>query len=667
MGFPAALKYLSDRGVTQEDINALDIRIVPAQALKSAAYNSVTYDERIAVVYPHFDFQGKHVAWWSARLVDTGPRPMTGFQALVPSKRAKMFCPPNEPVRAYLPPICDWQFKDGERVYIHESTLKAINGAKLGGKHIGLNGVEGWSSKKHNIALIAELKDMPWKAKKLIPVIVFDSNWDDNDQVALAISRLGAKLYEFTGQWAIHLPLPKSPTGDNWGFDDFCVTVGAEAAREFLAGEGKPVETSELEMMKLKLNTEVCIVTSLSRVVEQASGIIMTRASFTDVNYADYVVLTEEGKQINVPKAWLADKRRLEVETMDYLPGQPRIVGGSYNLWKSMGLEPAVGDVQRWLDLMEHNVQDAELRQWMLCWMAWPLQNPGQKLNTFMHVYGPPGTGKQAVLRPLMRIYGQDNAVVLGREHLSSSFNSVFANKQFINVDEMHNGSGDIAMTINNKMKKLVTDDVMVVNMKGVPEYSVRNCANIVTTSNYPDSIRLDDDDRRCCVIRFGNRGTQKGREFWEAYYAWVDGVGAAAVYDYLLTLDLGTFDPKGWAPMTEDKVEVTRATRNVLEQWVGTMYEDPDQVLPPILRGRCLMSGEEMAQYAFSDDPTGVTPGKKNQLGIKLHGAGFSKVELKVEGKKVRFWVVRKKEQEWTTDDARKHLKAMGYPGIGR
>jgi hypothetical protein len=484
--------------------------------------------------------------------------------------------------------------------------------------------------------------------------------WDDNDQVALAIARLGAKIQELTGRTAVHLPLPRNAKGEHQGFDDYAVAQPAEALA-YLNGEGVPVDIGELEMLKLKLNTKVCIVRSIKKVVDLDSGTIMSKAEFTDVNYADYVARMDD-KVINVPKVWLADPRRLVVDEMDYIPGQERIANGCLNLWRGMGCDPAEGDVSRWLTLLEHNVPDVELRLWVLRWMAWPLQNSGQKLNTFVHLYGPPGTGKQALLAPLMRVYG-GNAVVIAREHIAAQFNSVYANKQFINVDELHGGAGEGGTTINNKLKRLVTDGRMVVNMKNQPEYEVTNCANIVTTSNYVDSIKLDDDDSRCCVVRFGDRGTQKGREFWEDYFAWVEGVGAAAVYDYLLKLDIGEFDPKGWAPMTEDKVEITRATRRVDEQWVQSLWDDPDDVLTE--RNRCLFTSDELAAVCFSDDPQGVTPSKKLQLGIKMNGAGFPKVELKVNGKKVRFWVVRKRDADWTAEAARHHLKLFGFGGI--
>jgi hypothetical protein len=551
IGFSAVLAYLRARGIGQEDIPALDLRIVPAQPLKDMTLKHTRghgHDERLAVVFPHFDFTGQYLPWWSARLVDIGPRPATGFQALMPQNRPKMLCPPLEPPHAYLPPQ-NWAFQEGERVYIHESALKSLNGHKLGGKHIGLNGVWGWCSAKHDIALIRELKDIPWKQKKLVPAIVFDSNYDDNDQVALAIARLGAKIQELTGQHAIHLPLPRAEDGKHQGFDDFCVAVGPERAKEYLNSEGVPVAIGELELLKLKLNTKVCIVRSIKKVVDLDNGTIMSRAEFTDVNYADYVAREEDGKggirAVNVPKLWLTDPRRNVVNDLDYMPGQPQVADNKLNLWKGMGCDPAKGDVTRWLDLVHRNIKDAKLAQWFVQWLAWPLQNIGGKLNTFCHLYGPPGTGKQAVLAPLMQVYGA-NGITISKRELSSDFNSIYAHKQLINVDEMHSDNNASALAVTNKIKMLVTDTTMTVNMKGQPEYTVGNCANLVTTSNYVDSIRLDDDDRRCAVIRFGERGMTQDRLWWEDYFRWVQGDGAAAVYAYLLEVDMTEFDPKG-------------------------------------------------------------------------------------------------------------------------
>ena len=224
LGFPAVLKYLRDRGIHEDMIEDLGLHIMPAAEVIRRSRGSASADDRLAVVFPHYNVGGDYINWWSSRLVDTGLRPVVAsFAALVPHKRGKMYCPPNEPPHAYLPPILDWRIlQKGDRVYIHESCIKAINGARLGRWSIGLNGVWGWGSRKHNLSLVQELRDLPWRALQLRPVIVFDSNASDNWDVQAAISQLTARLLEITGQHATHILLPKH--GDeHQGFDDFCV------------------------------------------------------------------------------------------------------------------------------------------------------------------------------------------------------------------------------------------------------------------------------------------------------------------------------------------------------------------------------------------------------------------------------------------------------------
>ena len=665
LGFPATLKYLRDRGVGAHLLDDLGIHILPASEVIGRSRGVATADDRLAIVFPHFDVAGDYIDWWSARLVDTGLRPVVpSFANLVPQKRGKMYCPPNEAPHAYLPPLLNWRaLQRGDRVYIHESCIKAINGARLGRWSVGLNGVWGWTSKKNGVSLVQELRDLPWKGLNLQPVIVFDSNAADNWDVQAAITQLASKLLEITGQEARHILLPTRADGSHWGFDDFCVQMGDEAAGAFLDGEGDVVEISELQRYKIMLNSEVCVVRSLGRIAEQETGTLMSRQVFTDVNYAHYVAQVGD-KIVNVPRAWLTDPRRVEVESLEYIPGADKIANDCLNLWRPSDLQPAEGDISRWLTPLQRNVTDPGLRKWIIQWLAYPLQHPGEKLHSFLHIYGPPGTGKQALIYPLMKIYGTANAIVIGKDDIASAYNEIYAAKQLINVDELESSAASSA--INQKVKMIVTGDRMIINKKGQPQYSVRNCAQLVTTGNYLDSIKLDDDDRRACVIKYGERGEGLGEEFWKDYYNWMDdGGGAEAVYHYLLAVDLEGFNPKGWAPMTEDKKDVTQASRSALEQWVGQLWEDPDAVLSPILRGRMLFTNDELAPLAFGDDPFGVTPGKKASLGIKMTSVGFKRTaNIKVGGKPIRLWIVRGREREWTNDEIHSHLKVHAFKG---
>ena len=667
MGMDVVYKYLSDRGIAPDDIEDHGLTIGMAHDI------GLTSDERMCVVFPHYDMQGEIIDWWSARLITTAPggKP-TGFAAvgIVPVKRIKMFCPAKEAPAAYLDPTLDWcNMDEGSTVYIHESCIKAINGAKCDTYSVGLNGVWGWGSKKHEIALVSQIKDLPWKAKKLRCVVVFDSNAATNDDVALAVRKFAERMKLVCGVDVLHHLLPRSPTDEEWGFDDFCAHYGYAHAAAWLAnGEELDVEVGEVETMKLQLNAEVVVVRNIKRVVEQATGTMMGKAEFCDMNYAHYTAWVERGEgevQVNVPKAWLTWDRRRSVERMEYTPGGEPLVDGQYlNLWRGMGVEPLGGSVTPWLDLLGRSIPDSALRHWVVQWLAWPLQNLGAKMNQYIHMYGPPGGGKNALLTPLLGVYG-DNGIQLGRERIASDFNEVYATKQFINLDELHGGSDRDGLAIGNKIKMLTTAPKLTVNGKGKGEYQVNNHINLVTTSNYADAIKLDEGDRRCLVLRVGERNTViRDREYWVPYFAWAKSVeGQAALYDYLLKYDVTGFDPSGWAPATRDKEYVTDATRSPLEKWVRLLRENPELVLPPVLRGARVLSPEQIAHAYVMDDPMGrVTPALKNAVGQMLHEYGFWWRLVKVEGQPKRLWALYGLENEWDNSDlVREYAKFRG------
>ena len=55
--------------------------------------------------------------------------------------------------------------------------------------------------------------------------------------------------------------------------------------------------------------------------------------------------------------------------------------------------------------------------QWLLDWMAYPLQNPAQKLASAVIMHGPQGTGKSTIFQTLAQIYG-DYSTVLNQRGL---------------------------------------------------------------------------------------------------------------------------------------------------------------------------------------------------------------------------------------------------------
>ena len=227
-----------------------------------------------------------------------------------------------------------------------------------------------------------------------------------------------------------------------------------------------------------------------------------------------------------------------------------------------------------------------------------------------------------------------------------------------------------VADSVNQKLKLLVTDNELVVNTKGQPEYRVRNCAQIALTSNYYDCIKLDQDDRRACVIHWGPisdavdyRGNQ---DYWQKYVAWLEGDGPSALYQYLLEWDCSGFDPHAWAPFTPEKEAVTEASMMPMELWMKDLFSDSENHLPLVSAGRALWTAKELAVLYYSLSEEEITQGQLKAITNGLRNQGFKQAAEGAplrphgrEGAQARYWIIRSKGlKDWK--DATKCLKHL-------
>lgn len=223
------------------------------------------------------------------------------------------------------------------------------------------------------------------------------------------------------------------------------------------------------------------------------------------------------------------------------------------NTWRGWPMQPKAGSCERLLELIEYlcsaEENAREVYQWLLKWMAYPLQHPGAKMSSAVIMHGPQGTGKSTVFQCLAKIYG-DYATVLNQRGLEDKFNADWVDsKLFILAEEVVTRAE--MWHIKNELKELVTGEWIRVNPKNIAAYRQRNQVNIAYNSNENQPLPLDNDDRRHCVIY---TPTALGEDYYDEVFLEIEAGGIAAFYDYLLKLDLTGFHPKKRPPMTESK-----------------------------------------------------------------------------------------------------------------
>lgn len=234
------------------------------------------------------------------------------------------------------------------------------------------------------------------------------------------------------------------------------------------------------------------------------------------------------------------------------------------NLFDGFALQPKAGDVGPFLDLVRHLTSRAsddadeadQIMHWLLCWLAYPLQNKGAKLRNSVVMHGDEGAGKNLLFDVVAQIYGKYGALV-GQDELEDKFNDWRSCKLFVVGDEV--SSRQELVHNKNRLKSLITSTTVQINPKGLPRREEANHMNIVFLSNETTPLALDNTDRRYLVIY---TPPALDKSFYRSVGAWRDADGAAALYDYLLTYRLDDFDPYAPAPMTQAKADLIDMNR---------------------------------------------------------------------------------------------------------
>ena len=151
-------------------------------------------------------------------------------------------------------------------------------------------------------------------------------------------------------------------------------------------------------------------------------------------------------------------------------------------------------------DLLLHLCEgNRNVYEWVLRWLAIPLQQPGTKLDTALIFHGEiQGAGKSLFFDRIMtRIYG-DYSVTLGQGQLESQYNDWVSNKLYALFEEIFSGSDRYSQM--GMVKQLITGNTIYISKKFMSGWQQDNFVNAIFLSNNMMPLSLEQNDRRHVV-----------------------------------------------------------------------------------------------------------------------------------------------------------------------
>jgi putative DNA primase/helicase len=287
----------------------------------------------------------------------------------------------------------------------------------------------------------------------------------------------------------------------------------------------------------------------------------------------------------DIPKRYFESKTRVivEEESVGFDPTErnPLIKASGCNTWDGWPTVPTEGKCEQLLELLQYmcmgESNNAPIYQWMLRWLAYPIQNPGAKMKTTVVIHGPQGTGKNLFFDCILEIYGKYGRVI-DQSAIEDKFNDCFSGKLFMLADEVVARSD--LYHIKNKLKGLITGDRIRINPKNMAAYEEQNHVNLVFLSNERVPVVIEQDDRRHQVLWTPEK---LGPDFYEDVAREIASGGVAALHHYLKTLDLGDFNPHTKPIMTEAKgtlIDLCKGSvARFYEAWTAKEIDDVEPI----------------------------------------------------------------------------------------
>lgn len=290
-----------------------------------------------------------------------------------------------------------------------------------------------------------------------------------------------------------------------------------------------------------------------------------------------------------------------------------------------------------------HLVENERDRTIFLDWIAYVVQNPGQRINWAILLQGAEGDGKSFFRDMLERVMGGNvngiNGTALEEKYNSWAEGAILC---FVEDVRLH---GNNRFDAVNKLKPMITNTMVSIRRMNTNSYEVVNTMNYMATSNLKDAVPVTDEDSRFFPI-FTRFQTPEALERFKLdnpnYYRQLYGLTndeefAGAIRYYLLNHQFSMhFDPKARAPRSSYKEEMILLNRSEEQNALRDALEEST------FDDFCalLLDSTKIPDMFMGSD---ALPPKGKSLNRLLSQHGFTLLgRFRVAGEKRQFWSMK-------------------------
>jgi hypothetical protein len=265
-------------------------------------------------------------------------------------------------------------------------------------------------------------------------------------------------------------------------------------------------------------------------------------------------------------------------ERIEFMPGKDEITHDAdgcrvLNLWRppqwTVADDPEPTPFLDHIDYLFGSEQVAV--DHLLNYVAHLVQRPWERIGHALLITSEAkGIGKSTLGKIIRRLVGEQNSRAAQTKDLKGQFDGWLAGKLVIQVDEVYEaGNWDLA----NKLKPLITEPTISVNLKYGPQMEIENYARFIMFSNHTAPLNIEEGDRRYFIVN--SKAEPKDDDYYDALNRYIDAdAGMNAIFSFLSRRDLSGFNPHRRPPMTKAKQEVIAVSGNPLRTYIANAVE---------------------------------------------------------------------------------------------